>query len=35
MAMGRSVTIDGIGTFHALLGVRHDQTQDAFEDDEL
>ena len=34
MAMGRSVTIDGIGTFHAQLGVRRDQVQDAFEANE-
>ena len=34
MALGRSVTIDGLGTFHAQLGVREDKEQDAFEQDE-
>jgi hypothetical protein len=34
MAMGRSVTIDGLGSFHALVGVRSDQAQDAFEEGE-
>ena len=31
MAMGRSVTIDGLGSFHAQLGVNRFQKQDAFE----
>ena len=31
MAEGFSVKIDGIGTFHAKLGVRDDMLQDAFE----
>ena len=31
MAEGYSVKLDGIGTFHATLGVREDKLQDAFE----
>ena len=31
MAEGFSVKLDGIGTFHAKLGVRNDMLQDAFE----
>ena len=31
MAEGNSVKLDGIGTFHAKLGVRDDMLQDAFE----
>jgi hypothetical protein len=34
MAEGFSVKIDGIGTFHAKLGVREDLLQDAFEEGE-
>lgn len=34
MAEGHSVKIDGIGTFHATLGVRDDVLQDAFEERE-
>lgn len=34
MAEGYSVKIDGIGTFHAKLGVREDLLQDAFEEGE-
>ena len=34
MAEGYSVKIDGIGTFHAKLGVRSDMLQDAFEEGE-
>lgn len=34
MAEGHSVKIDGIGTFHATLGVRDDVLQDAFEEGE-
>ena len=34
MAMGRSVTIEGLGSFHAQLGVNRFQKQDAFEEDE-
>jgi hypothetical protein len=34
MAEGFSVKIDGIGTFHAKLGVRDDLLQDAFEEGE-
>ena len=34
MAHGCAVTIDGIGTFKATVGVRDDKEQDAFADDE-
>jgi predicted histone-like DNA-binding protein len=34
MAEGYSVKLDGIGTFHAKLGVRDDMEQDAFEEGE-
>ena len=34
MAEGRSVKLNGIGTFHAKLGMRSDMLQDAFEDGE-
>ena len=34
LAEGYSVKIDGIGTFHAKLGVRDDKMQDAFEEGE-
>ena len=34
MAEGYSVKLDGIGTFHAKLGVRSDMLQDAFEEGE-
>lgn len=34
IAMGYSVTIDGLGTFGAKLGVRPDKEQDAFEEGE-
>ncbi len=34
MAEGRSVKLDGIGTFHAKLGVRDDKLPDAFEEGE-
>lgn len=34
MAEGYSVKLEGIGTFNAKLGVRHDKLQDAFEEGE-
>ena len=34
MAEGRSVKLNGIGTFHAKLGMRSDMLQDAFEEGE-
>lgn len=34
MSEGYSVKLDGIGTFHAKLGVRSDMLQDAFEEGE-
>ena len=34
LAQGYTVTIDGLGTFSAKLGVREDKEQDAFETDE-
>ena len=34
MAQGYSVTVDGLGTFRARLGVRPDKAQDAFEEGE-